>query len=185
MSSAPRSLIAARERDGLLDADRRAPSRRSAGGGGALCRAVRSRPRLVAPPVRASARRQPRPRRGDGRSQALYERAGFELSTRELPDYLPVVLEYLSCRDLAETREMLARLRAYPDDDRPGADRPRQPLRGRPAGLAGHRRREPDRRRQACRAVKERDREPRPRLGRGACLRRRRLWPAGPLAAIS
>ena len=38
----------------------------------------------------------------------LYEHAGFELSTRELPDYLPVVLEYLSCRDLAETHELLA-----------------------------------------------------------------------------
>lgn len=38
----------------------------------------------------------------------LYEKAGFELSARELPDYLPVVLEYLSCRDLAEAREMLA-----------------------------------------------------------------------------
>ena len=38
----------------------------------------------------------------------MYERAGFELSTRELPDYLPVVLEYLSCRDLAEARTMLA-----------------------------------------------------------------------------
>ena len=38
----------------------------------------------------------------------LYEEAGFELSARELPDYLPVVLEYLSCRDLAEAREMLA-----------------------------------------------------------------------------
>ena len=38
----------------------------------------------------------------------LYEKAGFELSARELPDYLPVVLEYLSCRDLVEAREMLA-----------------------------------------------------------------------------
>ena len=38
----------------------------------------------------------------------IYERAGFELSARELPDYLPVVLEYLSCRDLAEARAMLA-----------------------------------------------------------------------------
>ena len=36
-----------------------------------------------------------------------YESAGFELATRELPDHLPVVLEYLSCRDLAETRDML------------------------------------------------------------------------------
>ncbi len=37
----------------------------------------------------------------------LYEQAGYELSSRELPDYLPVVLEYLSCRDLRETRELL------------------------------------------------------------------------------
>ena len=36
-----------------------------------------------------------------------YERAGFHLQTRELPDFLPVVLEYLSCRDLAEARDML------------------------------------------------------------------------------
>jgi nitrate reductase delta subunit len=36
-----------------------------------------------------------------------YERAGFDLASRELPDFLPVVLEYLSCRDLAETRDML------------------------------------------------------------------------------
>jgi nitrate reductase delta subunit len=53
---------------------------------------------------------------GDGRDRGeamvelkqVYERAGFELSTNELPDYLPVVLEYLSCRDLTEAREMLA-----------------------------------------------------------------------------
>ncbi len=38
----------------------------------------------------------------------LYEKAGFELTARELPDYLPVVLEYLSCRDVAEARDMLA-----------------------------------------------------------------------------
>jgi nitrate reductase delta subunit len=38
----------------------------------------------------------------------LYEQAGFELTSRELPDYLPVVLEYLSCRDLPEARDMLA-----------------------------------------------------------------------------
>jgi nitrate reductase molybdenum cofactor assembly chaperone NarJ/NarW len=52
---------------------------------------------------------------GDGRDREamvdlkrIYERAGFELSARELPDYLPVLLEYLSCRDLAEARAMLA-----------------------------------------------------------------------------
>jgi nitrate reductase delta subunit len=38
----------------------------------------------------------------------LYTQAGFELSPRELPDYLPVVLEYLSCRDIDEARAMLA-----------------------------------------------------------------------------
>ncbi|MGH6737988.1 MAG: nitrate reductase molybdenum cofactor assembly chaperone [Bradyrhizobium sp.] len=38
----------------------------------------------------------------------IYQSAGFELSARELPDYLPVLLEYLSCRDIAEAREMLA-----------------------------------------------------------------------------
>jgi nitrate reductase delta subunit len=37
----------------------------------------------------------------------LYEQAGYELTTRELPDYLPVMLEYLSCRDIRETREIL------------------------------------------------------------------------------
>jgi len=52
---------------------------------------------------------------GDGRDRGqamvdlkrLYERAGYELSSRELPDYLPVVLEYLSCRDLREARDLL------------------------------------------------------------------------------
>lgn len=52
---------------------------------------------------------------GDGRDRGdamvelkrLYRRAGFELSGPELPDFLPVVLEYLSCRDAAEARELL------------------------------------------------------------------------------
>jgi nitrate reductase molybdenum cofactor assembly chaperone NarJ/NarW len=50
---------------------------------------------------------------GRDRGQAMvdlkrhYERTGYELSVRELPDYLPVVLEYLSCRDVAEMRELL------------------------------------------------------------------------------
>jgi nitrate reductase delta subunit len=38
----------------------------------------------------------------------LYATAGFDLSSSELPDYLPAVLEYLSVRDLDEAREMLA-----------------------------------------------------------------------------
>lgn len=40
--------------------------------------------------------------------KALYAAAGFELTGSELPDYLPVVLEYLSQRDMAEARDMLA-----------------------------------------------------------------------------
>lgn len=53
---------------------------------------------------------------GDGRERGqamvelkgLYEAAGFELSARELPDFLPVVLEYLSRRDFGEAQELLA-----------------------------------------------------------------------------
>jgi nitrate reductase delta subunit len=53
---------------------------------------------------------------GDGRDRgvamvelkALYSSAGFDLATSELPDYLPVVLEYLSQRDMPEARDMLA-----------------------------------------------------------------------------
>lgn len=39
--------------------------------------------------------------------KAVYEHAGLEVAANELPDYLPVVLEYLSCRDMAEARDML------------------------------------------------------------------------------
>jgi nitrate reductase delta subunit len=39
--------------------------------------------------------------------KSLYECAGFALDTPELPDHLPVLLEYLSCRDMAEIRDML------------------------------------------------------------------------------
>jgi nitrate reductase delta subunit len=38
----------------------------------------------------------------------LYENAGFTLASNELPDFLPVFLEYLSLRPLAEARELLA-----------------------------------------------------------------------------
>lgn len=36
-----------------------------------------------------------------------YEAAGFMLAGPELPDFLPLVLEYLSCRDLSEAKTML------------------------------------------------------------------------------
>ena len=38
----------------------------------------------------------------------VYQRAGFQLATRELPDYLPALLEFLSLRPEAEARETLA-----------------------------------------------------------------------------
>ena len=37
----------------------------------------------------------------------IYARAGFDLATHELPDYLPAMLEFLSYRPETDTREML------------------------------------------------------------------------------
>jgi len=37
----------------------------------------------------------------------IYANAGYDLRTNELPDYLPVVLEYLSCRNVVEAHSML------------------------------------------------------------------------------
>jgi len=37
----------------------------------------------------------------------MYERAGFMLTSPELPDHLPVLLEYLSERDAAEVKDVL------------------------------------------------------------------------------
>lgn len=37
----------------------------------------------------------------------LYQRSGYRLSTRELPDYLPALLEFLSLRPEVEARETL------------------------------------------------------------------------------
>lgn len=55
---------------------------------------------------------------GDGRQRgpamlALRQRyldAGMEPATGDLPDHLPLLLEYLSCRDLAETRDTLVEI---------------------------------------------------------------------------
>ncbi len=38
----------------------------------------------------------------------IYQQAGFEINRRELPDYIPMYLEYLSTRDDMEAREGLA-----------------------------------------------------------------------------
>lgn len=40
--------------------------------------------------------------------KALYAKAGFEVAGTELPDFLPVLLEYLSVRDIDEAHELLA-----------------------------------------------------------------------------
>jgi len=37
----------------------------------------------------------------------IYERAGLRLAGNELPDYVPVVLEYLSSRDRREAQDMI------------------------------------------------------------------------------
>ena len=39
--------------------------------------------------------------------KALYEAAGLEIAANELPDYVPLFLEFLSTRPLAEARELL------------------------------------------------------------------------------
>ena len=39
---------------------------------------------------------------------ALYDEHGLEISARELPDYLPLFLEFLSMRPFAEARELLS-----------------------------------------------------------------------------
>lgn len=52
---------------------------------------------------------------GDGRDRGqamvalrtVYGRSGFIMNTAELPDHLPVLLEYLSCRETPEIRAMI------------------------------------------------------------------------------
>ncbi len=41
---------------------------------------------------------------------ATYRKAGFELQAKQLPDYLPVVLEYLSMQPVAEVRDWLGHI---------------------------------------------------------------------------
>jgi nitrate reductase molybdenum cofactor assembly chaperone NarJ/NarW len=40
--------------------------------------------------------------------RALYEKAGLEIAANELPDYIPLFLEFLSTQPQAEARELLA-----------------------------------------------------------------------------
>ena len=55
---------------------------------------------------------------GDGRQRGpamielrqRYITAGMEPQSDELPDHLPLLLEYLSCRDLAETRDTIGEI---------------------------------------------------------------------------
>lgn len=55
---------------------------------------------------------------GDGRQRGpamlelrqRYTEAGMEPATNELPDHLPLLLEYLSCRDFAETKDTIGEI---------------------------------------------------------------------------
>ncbi len=101
-------LVAARERDGLLELIRDL-------GAGDLLEAEERYVDLF-DRGRATSLHLFEHLYGDGRDRGqamvelkrMYEGAGFTLTTTELPDYLPVLLEYLSCRDLDEAREMLS-----------------------------------------------------------------------------
>ena len=84
--------------------DRRRRSLRPAG---ALCPAVRSHTLAVAAPVRARARREPRPRPGDGGPQGPLRASRAFMSSSELPDHLPLFLEFLSAIPEVEAFEML------------------------------------------------------------------------------
>jgi nitrate reductase delta subunit len=53
-------------------------------------------------------RREPRPRSAMVDLKSVYEAAGFEISSTELPDYVPLFLEYCSLLPEAEARQMLS-----------------------------------------------------------------------------
>ncbi len=89
--------------------DRRAAARRCAGRRGRLRRALRPRPRHRAAPVRACARRLARPRPGDDRPRPDLREAGLSWPG-ELPDYLPVVLEFASTQPPREARAFLGEI---------------------------------------------------------------------------
>ncbi len=65
-----------------------------------------------------------------------YREAGFEPATSELPDHLPVLLEFLASRPAEEAREVLGRCGAYLRGAGHAADAARKPLRGRVRGIA-------------------------------------------------
>ena len=46
--------------------------------------------------VRTRSRRKPRSKSGDGRLKTLYENSGFAIAANELPDFVPLFLEFLS-----------------------------------------------------------------------------------------
>ncbi len=95
-------------RDGLAALLNRALPGRPAGRPGALRRSLRARPLGLAAALRA------RPRRGRDRGQAMvdlldrYTGAGLQIDVPELPDYLPLYLEYLSLLPFAAASEGLA-----------------------------------------------------------------------------
>lgn len=81
---------------------------RPAGRPGALRRSLRARPLGLAAALRARPRREPRPWPGDGRPARPLYRGGLQIDVPELPDYLPLYLEYLSLLPFAAASEGLA-----------------------------------------------------------------------------
>ena len=83
----------------------------------------------VAQPVRACPRRKPRPRRRDGRPAGdLPRRAASSRRPAELPDHLPVLLEFLATRPAGGGAGDAGRCRAYPRGAGPAAGPARKPL---------------------------------------------------------
>ncbi len=97
-------------RDDLAALLNRALPGRPAGRPGALRRSLRARPLGLAAALRA------RPRRSRDRGQAMvdlldrYTGAGLQIDVPELPDYLPLYLEYLSLLPFAAASERARRV---------------------------------------------------------------------------
>ena len=99
------ALLPAAVRRQLDPAAERDRDRRSLRPAGALRAAVRPHALAVAASVRACAWREPRSRPGDDRPQEQSTRAhGLEIGATELPDFVPLFLEFLSTRPRAEAR---------------------------------------------------------------------------------
>jgi nitrate reductase molybdenum cofactor assembly chaperone NarJ/NarW len=74
---------------------------------GTLCAPVRSHALAFAASVRARPWREPRPRSGHGRSAKSLRQGGLEISAAELPDFVPLFLEFLATQPKTRAYELL------------------------------------------------------------------------------